>query len=345
MMGGGPAATEFIGLMAPTGGGKSTLISQMACERAKLYRAMALGGGPSLSVLYFTYEDPFYGEDAKELDRIWIRMMAHYADVDRNQLERVGWVAGLSTTGNLKPYELALCGDQDPATFPGERERIERAMRQLEPHQRIFDMQSDGRGNGGVPEIVQLIEREIDNGHRPGVVLIDSINLLLGRNLSAQGRDLQRETPTAMALAVEDIRREVGVRFGADVWVTNQVAGAMTKRSPGAGLHHSDAAGAKLWAQATDFCWAIGALDNTNDKAARFDLSKARRGGCDGQHIVARLNGKFARWEDCSDKLTIYNGAITPIENLGMIGGMPPPKARKPRRTDIDDLDLDLDAP
>lgn len=312
LMDGGPAAPEIIGILGPTGGGKSTSLSQLAVARVLMCHADADAGRERRQVFLVSYEDNALGvrlaDGTQTVGTIFARTVGNLANVDRRVVSNREKFGGFTRTGQkLRAYEYELHPGQDPATVPGEYERIRAAQKILGAGLSVVNMGLDGRGYGGVAEIVGLIEAQMERtGCRPSCILVDSINLLCLNHLVFQGKDPDKTIRRAIIDTVFECRRLLAERFQCDVWVTNQLEAAQNKRAATAAGHHSEATDAKGWANALDFAWVFNMPDI--NRFTTFTLSKARRGGCDGQQVVMQLDGLFARWRDRSPEYVVHQG-------------------------------------
>lgn len=328
MMGGGQAGGELYGLLAATGQGKSTFFTQLALNGAKYFQGRSPNSQDWATAYLFSYED--------SKKRISSRAYGCAANIRVDSVEAVKntktW-EGLSRRGHLKPYERDLfAGAPDMDKVDGEYERLMRVLKVYARNFAILDMTKEGRGEGGVDEIVSIINREIETkGRKPGVVFIDSIDLLAANFLSGRNEfNKDSITPTIMAM-IRGIRRKVSVRYNIPVWLTNQVAGAETGRSAGRAFHHSNAANGKSWANALDFHLSLSTL--SDDKIAMLSCSKSRRTGGAGMSNLMRLDGGFGRWLSADSDYAMESGRIIKRETLREIGGDVATKPKSPKTT------------
>lgn len=304
MMGGGFAAREIIGITAPTGGGKSTLVHQLGMSLARSFQIIA---GPDAaaddlrSSLVFSYED--------DEQRIFVRSMACAARIPRGVLqERRDTKTDLLRKRSDYDQKLAELEDIPIEEYPTEYARFRHAVKTFRKNYRYLDMTQPGRGDGGVAEIVGMIDADVaTTGQRPGLVVVDSIDLLAENHLREIGEDPQRLLPTEIPAAVHRLRKLVGVKYGCTVIVTNQLAGQFLKQTS-MNLDHSQAGGSKSWAKGLDYHFMLCKM--TSEKVAALACTKDRRSGHDGDKVLIRMDGRFGRWLDASHTHVVQNGAI-----------------------------------
>lgn len=311
---GGVSPGEVYGVAGPIGGGKSTSMYQLSVSFAKL--------NPDKLVLHFSYEDP-----QQSMNR---RLWAYAARIDKDVLEKMTDVEAdrdsgflSSKAGGLKPYEVAhyaKFGRPDDL-MDGEYDRL---MATWEGYKnlRMFDMIQSGVGEGGVDELVNLARIEIGNskGMSVGLVIIDSIDLILTAQLEASGRDVKEYLRYEINKFPHSVRRKLGKEFGAAVFVTNQIAGEHLKRGSGAKFSHADAAESKGWAKGLDLCLNFGNTEMVGERGDErvtvLNCSKSRRTGATNTHTTVRLVARYGYWEDCGEEYRVHQGMIVSARDI-----------------------------
>jgi hypothetical protein len=313
-MGGGPAASEVVGIAGPTGGGKSTAMYQLGTRFAEFH--------PDLLVLHFAYED--------DQDRMDQRVWACTGLIDKAVLAQVtdpeeAKASGLlSSVGKLKPYDRAMFPGRPVDQLEGEYERLMAVWNGYQNY-RMFDMTVPGRGAGGLDEVVAMIRREVSESGKAfrgvGLVIIDSLDIIVENSLDARGLPKREHLRYEINEFPNKIRRRVGKEFGAAIFLVNQIAGENLKRSAGARFSHADAAESKGWAKGLDFCANFGNTELKGEEGRKrpvtvLNYSKARRTGAVGWHSTIRLIGNLGYWEDCSKEYGVYMGNIVAARDM-----------------------------
>jgi len=134
MLGGGLAHGEVFLFLAPTGGGKTTLSVEIAWRRAT----------QRSHTVYLTYDQPIEGD-------IQNRFCSLVTGIPRCELERHG-IAGMSPEIQRR--------------FQAWREAYGRFLH-------LYDVSGARQGNGGIADIVNVVENEIEQGRRPALVIVD----------------------------------------------------------------------------------------------------------------------------------------------------------------------------
>ena len=148
--GGGIAGGEALGVLGPTGGGKTVLAVGMACERALRRRNAVLA----------SYEQTAKGDVS---ERICAYMAGETVDVFRDKA-------------------LVEVPDDIRARLRASNESYGRYLS-------IMDMASEGRGFGGADELVANLDKMIAAGELPSLVIVDWLGSLIMRYLSANELD------------------------------------------------------------------------------------------------------------------------------------------------------------
>ncbi len=218
----------------------------------------------------------------------------------------------LSRRGRLKGYELEYFANEpgfDPQTFPGEAERLADVQSDYASNFHTIYMGGKGMGYGYVDEIASILSRARDrHDWEYAAIYVDSIDWLVGNHMASKVRAARVNRGSTTMEAVPLLRSKVGERFGASVWVTNQLAGAKLKRPSTTEFTHSDAGDTKDWARALDWHFALGNLDA--DSNTVIHCSKARRSGSRGLTQPIGLRGAMGRFISIADDYSIDNGSI-----------------------------------
>lgn len=333
VLGGGAVGGEVYGILAPTGGGKTTQAVQLICafaeaEVGKKMLAEAQGEQyePMHAVL-FHYEASL--DEAR--GRVWSCLSKVHIDTIRNYDPET-----LSSTRNgvpFKQYEHELFRDvwqfADPATREGELERIQRCVPLHAPYMHLVDMgdtrQDPKRGKGYVQEIADYIERWLVNqGKKVGLVVIDYAGVCVKRHIAYTGKS-HEQLRHLLGDFGDNAKEAIALKFDVPVFVYHQTTFAETKRSPAAKLHHSDSAEAKNFGENMAFCFCLG-VATEQEKCLQMHTSKARR-TTGHPPVLLRISGKTSRLEDASNQFYLdpNTGQIMPRTEAGAINSQLPP--------------------
>lgn len=257
---GGIRAGDIIGVLAPFGGGKSTLLSVAAVRIAQHYYC---NGENKLSV-FIGYEDGgskwnhmFWSAAARIERKLFTD---HGADI---------W-AHFSTRDRLKDYDRLLPENRNGEIMFGERERWESAMVWLNHHFVYLDFscnsETGGRGAGGVPEIVQALDRlSEERGMEIGFCAIDYTGILVERFLGAKSTDL-KDIIRPIKKVPDDLRTQIAVPKGTTIMLAHQLATNDIKGRPVYKyVGHADASGSKSFAENVHACMGINERDHATN--------------------------------------------------------------------------------
>jgi RecA/RadA recombinase len=297
----GQVAGEVYLVLGPYGVGKTTLATNIAVSYARRAHADFLLSGEAKHAYLFSYED-----DEHQLRS---RLFAHGASVLRDEVLRCNDISDFSVRGNLKSYELEmhrrLRTPGDASTWPGEYDRILAASPVLNDWLHCVPM-SQGSGSGFLAEVAGILEREMEAGRQPGLVMLDYVGAMAKRHVGTKSvRDAQAETSRLVNTFPLDAGDMIARRFGCTVWALHQYdAKGNSRKDPLAELDHTDAAQGKQIGENADFCLCIGAKD-LNSNVCIMRASKVRRGGTLGAQTLLRLDGAFSTFHDASTEYAV----------------------------------------
>lgn len=329
---GGEATGEIVAYAAPFGTCKTLLATQLSTRGARHY-AMEFDGHKHtadavLKLSYHvTYEEP--------LRMLRIRALSYIGMIDRNNLES-GKLADLSTMRNLCKYERNMHKFNELA-LECEQGRREAASRWLNLNWRVLDFTGShgGRqhlGNGGVPEIVQAIRRDLARMSKKagvrcvvGRIVLDYVGIACKRMLEAKGMSQSQELRHALGMFPDQCKRLLAERFNCCVHIFAQLSGSVAGLAPGVVCQRTDTAENKLLLENADFGITLGNI--TADGMIVASLQKARRGKFP-QHVVLYVNGLMCRLEDTRGEWVLYERGRKIVSkselsriNMGTAGG------------------------
>lgn len=293
-MGEGAGPQQVHVILTPTGVGKTLLSCQIAVSTSRLenQREREGHGRGKLQVL-FTYE--------QDLRDIRVLTIANAAMIHVRRLAQMRDPSELSTADNLEAYERELfahelaCG----LPVPGEQERLRAAEEAIAPYLRIADFSGSRdsagivRGYGGIPEIVQVLEKYRELTQREiGTIVIDWAGLCVTRNLLAKGRDLDGRMTYELTHFIPRVHAEICKRFNCVAWVTHQLAGSVIGKSPTYRVTHADALGCRTFAVSAWYAFCLGNKDTHTNTCILWN-TKGRNSESKPEQ-VCRIRGEIA---------------------------------------------------
>lgn len=293
VMGGGHAPGELNFVMAPTSGGKSSLMTQIFVEGGRIEAARYRernGVGPKRLWVYFSYEMTF--------DQMKERVYAYGAKISRGTMNvPTASQAVWSTAASLKPYETDPFVNPPGCTPVGELERIRAFGEEMgEGWLDVVDYQtglSKGVGTGGVPEMAAYLTRKTAMGFAVAGVIVDYAGLVVSRLRSAKNFNPDSEY-TLLNSFGDDCRSLIGTQFNCPVWVVHQCHGDVNGMSPGARLHLKQGRGGRNLGDNSDFAFMLGNMDRKTDMCAWW-VEKHRRVRWNREvPIITRYDGRFS---------------------------------------------------
>ena len=254
-------AGDILGLLGPTGGGKSTLMAIAAVRMAQQYYCT---GANKLSV-YIMYED---GEDKFNF-LLWSAAshIARDSFKPAPELNKSCWDY-FSHKDNLKPYDRHLPENRNGKIVVGERERWQACQPWLNQHLFFLDFSANATsgnyGTGGVAEIFSVLSalRE-QTGKEIGFVAVDYAGLMLNRELGKNNSTKNMEQVWRPLQQLPDnLRTEVVGPLACTLMLAHQIAGADAKKMPPYRfLDHLSAQGSKAFAENLHACLCLNSRD------------------------------------------------------------------------------------
>lgn len=270
---GGFRPGEILGLLAPFGGGKTTLMATAAVRMAQNFAAR---GQNKLSV-YVCYED-----EAKKMRPLFYSAAAH---IERKVfINNPNFWDQLSTRGNPKHYDRELPENRNGKIIIGEAERWNAMEPWFNKHFFLLDFSANsenaGFGSGGVAEILSVLTRLAEARHMEiGFVAVDYAGLLVNRELAIDTSTKNKDQIwRPMQQVPDNIRTNIAVPFAATVMLAHQLAGGDIKNiPPHRYVTHLDAQGSKAFAENLHACMCINERDKVSN-VSTINWSKIRSG-------------------------------------------------------------------
>jgi hypothetical protein len=296
---GGFAPGEIIGLLGPTGGGKSNMMICAAVRMAQYYAAHNM---KKLSV-YVCYEDGNY-----RMKPLFWSAATHIPRERFTEGGRLDW-SRLSTSEMPNDFDRRLPENQNGEFILGERERYIAAQSWMTSNFRFLDFSyniaTGGRGSGGVAEIVAVVERLCEKaGMELGFICIDYAGLLVERHMAATGRISGGGVDNVwlpLKTLGDVLRSHLAAPTGATVVLAHQIAGDAAGKKPfHKYLHHFDVQGCKAFAENTHSCLCVNSGDP--DTGARLiNFSKIRYGAPENSRGIVMIKREYCAVELVTD--------------------------------------------
>ncbi len=323
MLGGGPAGGETLLFMAPYGICKTTLGTIVTYNKAEQAAKASAGNAPWLEVATIVSTEM----PKRELRE---RLLVYGAKIPRKRIraylsKQLEWrdfsSASKPAATPETQYEQYLfpTGSSFPEGFKCEQERFETAMKIANKHILFLDFsatdaQLKAVGGGGMRELASSVSAELRRhpNHKPNSLVVDHIS---DRMLDS-GLYRKEDLTTILQNMPRQARDWVGLKYDIPVLLFHQFSGAANaKTSPGARLHHSDAAGCKSIAMYCDFAFVCGhpEVDEEQIQIARWDCTKHRREP-PSAHVLVRIDGTYHRLVDATHTHKMEGNRIVPID-------------------------------
>lgn len=244
-LGGGVQPKRLYGLIAPSGGGKTTLSNQVGVSYAMMGH----------HTLVCSYEEPITAE----------YMAPVYANATRIKRSRIESIRSIN--------EL---------TEP-ERVLYKKGCEKVGRYLHFADMSGkDNAGSGGAPEIEQMVVRLINSGIKLEAVIIDWFWVVAKRAFSTVTvqKGKQSDDRQFSQQLMDDIRR-IAVKYDLWIWINQQTAPAAATKKGSANWNES--AEFKSFAWLLSGCFCLNAMDA--NQIAEINLSKGRMVQANKQHV------------------------------------------------------------
>lgn len=237
---------------------------------------------------------------------------------------------------NLKSYEIDVfrrrnrdVADPSQVIIPGEYERLQDGCALLRDYVHIVDLSgtdpdSSRPGIGFVDEIESLISRDQERRGNPGVatVIVDYVNLAVGRYLAARDKDDSSALRKAISNFVDNLRFKVAGRFNTHVWALNQLNAKGNAGKPTNITSHLQSAEGFAYSYHLTWCCALGTKD-VQSNCLTLNFSKRRRAGEYVEPVIIHIVENMATMEDGRGRFVLSpsTGRIVPSSLASQIQG------------------------
>ena len=251
MLGGGIASAEMIGLLGPSGGGKTVLAIGLVCERAKREEHS----------LYFSYEEPAEGD-------ITERLCAYMTGIPI-------WKFRDKQHGDLPP-EL-----QEAVRVAGEK---------WGKYLTVVDLSKGDAGLGGPEEVIEHLEQSWREDEGANLIVVDWLGAMVARYMSVHKMD-PKQWPSVADNFLDTIGRHLRDKQRTSAVVFHQLRGEVADSSPAYKPTKNDGENWKGFPNKMDACYQLGVLDKEShiawfigDKNRRNAISDIMV-QLDGEHV------------------------------------------------------------
>lgn len=254
---GGHSKGELAGILAPTGGGKTTLAAGILIEQAIRQNHVAL----------FTYEQGIKGDLS---ERLYCLMFG-----DRP----------IDFFRYHKPNEWS---DKDKEIYRDRAGRIGRFVHVID-----YADKKD-QGYNGPSDIRNTLLKLAEQNNVPRYVVIDWLWPMIMRYCAGHNISAKEDTYRTIATSFMNELGQIAKEFGITIVIFHQLSTEVSRASANYKPKVTDAMGFKSFSYLQDACYLIGNRDKeTNIAWALTD--KSRRGTC--KEMLVRLNGAYCRFE------------------------------------------------
>lgn len=244
-LGGGVQPRRMYGLIAPSGGGKTTLSNQVAISCAMAAQHM----------LVMSYEEPITSE----------YMAPVYANATRIKRSRI---EAMRSINDLTPEERNL---------------YKRGCDKVGRYLHFADMSGkDNSGSGGAAEIEQIVVRLLNKNIKIEGIILDWFWIIAKRAFAGSTVEYGKKSDDRQfsQQLMDDIRR-IAVKYDVWFWINQQTAPAAATKKGSANWNES--AEFKSFAWLLSGCFCLNAMDAS--QIAEINLSKGRMVQANKQYV------------------------------------------------------------
>lgn len=247
---GGLKASEMLGVLAPTGGGKTTFSIQLSNSYVSTGR----------HVIYGSYEQ----SPIEIRDRVW----ACGARVPIKSIEGKRF---------RRPGKEPLAVDMHPDI----QAKVSEIAPSLQTYFHLFDMRGPQAGFGGAEELENVIRDEINQGRPPSLLVVDWMGLL-----ASNYADRLMTTGKRRDINLHEVMNQLFAKFVSikstyhvNILILQQLSGASAGKSAGSRRTGSDAASCRSFANLLDSCIIIDNIAVKEIGLTSFAQVKGRNDG------------------------------------------------------------------
>lgn len=267
LIGGGVKAGDVIGVLGPSGGGKTTLAVMLACSFARLRREY---------VGYFSYEDEYFDEISR-------RTYGYMGGIPRSILH------GLHDIKQL------------PASYAS---ALDMALAEYGEYLLPFDMVRDsskGVGGGGATELEIALRLSAEKGKPCRLVIIDQLQPMVMRYMGQKNQDPEkmRFVMSAMIPALKRIAQ--AGRMNCAVILFHQLATAFQSGNPTRKMSRAQGSEYRAFDQFVQACLNLGVTDDKN----RSWLSATKARDAKLTDLIIQHNHEYYRIEYYPDRFQV----------------------------------------
>ena len=314
--GGGLMSGEVIGHAAPIGAGKTTLILQIAWERAfrlwSRYSFLESEDIPwqALPMIYaFFYEN---------VENLYANFISHAANISRDvslrfNIERDEELLSSRARGDHKAYELQEVGQLYEGVPPGELDRFRTVANITNNLIRFVDLSGADSdlldvAEQGVPGIARFIHesQQINDNRGVDIVFVDYVGIMADIGMAA-GNFRSSERHNVIRSVPGQLGIQVANPFRCPVWAAHQLNSEQNDQRGGTIPKPNRTDGSHMFLETCATGFASGRLND--DNVAVFVSGKNRR-SVRPNPVVASLRRDYARWQSADQTHVIQDGEV-----------------------------------
>lgn len=265
LLGGGIRPKETYCLLGPTGGGKTMLSLQVACEVARQLK----------HVMFLSYEQPVIGD-------LSTRLYSYLSNSSRKEIE----------------------GKRSEDIDPKIMRKINEQRRIVGPYLHTYNFCGTKAGFGGLDELSDQLYTECQEGRHPTLVVVDWLLPMVQRWM-ARTNKRNSDDPNAVRVQVQrfaDGFLKLADMYDTTLLITHQLSCEASQKSPANRPSWTEAAECRSLSWLMSFTLTIGVKDPSTG-CCWLLASKAR--SLNNMEKILHLNGEYNRFDDVSHLYTV----------------------------------------